>query len=554
VGGPVRIVPLGGLGEIGMNCMALEEEGRIVVVDCGVLFDGRGLGVEVIHADWEWLFQREDDVEALVLTHGHEDHLGAVSWFLRDFDVPVYGPPYALALVRERMAQHAWHAGKKADLRPLLRGDVLPLGPFTFEPFQVTHSMPECMGLAIRTGQGLVVHSGDFKIDDSPPPGDRFDFERLKTLGDEGVRLLMSDSTNAMSPGRAIGELEVRETLAEQIAAVKGRVVVGLFASNVHRTRSLIDIARQLGRKVIPLGRSVDTHLRIATELRLLPDPTDVLVPRGQARTVARERALVLATGSQGEPRAALPRLAHGSHPDLELAEGDVVLLSSRVIPGNERPILDMIETLERRGIRVISRATESSLHASGHAHQGELADLMQMLRPKAFVPIHGTFLHMRAHAELASERGVPQILRALNGDAIEIEGESLRIAERVWAGRVHVDQGGEPVDGRVLSERRSLAELGIVTITVAVDRAGRAVSPPRLSTSGVFHPEDDADLVQACERAAHREIADLVTPKITADEDAIAEALRRAVRRVCQRELGKKPIVLASVHVVGQT
>ena len=335
MGRPLRIVPLGGLGEIGMNCMALEEGGRIVVVDCGVLFDNRGLGVDVITPDWEWLIDREEDVEALVLTHGHEDHLGAVSWFLRDFDVPVYGPPYALALVRERMAQHPWHAGRKADLRPLLRGDVLPLGPFTFEPFQVTHSMPECMGLAIRTGQGLVVHSGDFKIDANPPPGDRFDFDRLRQLGDEGVRLLLSDSTNAMSPGHAIGEREVKDTLAETIAPLTGRVVVGLFASNVHRMRSLIEVARQVGRKVVPLGRSVDTHLRIATELRLLPDPSDVIVPRQQARTLPREQVLVLATGSQGEPRAALPRLANGSHPDLDLAEGDTVVLSSRVIPGN---------------------------------------------------------------------------------------------------------------------------------------------------------------------------------------------------------------------------
>lgn len=552
--GPVRIVPLGGVGEIGMNCMALEEEGRIVVVDCGVLFDGRGLGIEVIHADWEWLLDRADAIEALVLTHGHEDHLGAVSWFLRDFDVPVYGPPYALALVRERMAQHPWHAGKKADLRPLLRGDILPLGPFTFEPFQVTHSMPECMGLAIRTGQGLIVHSGDFKIDDDPPPGDRFDFDRLKKLGDEGVRLLMSDSTNAMSPGRAIGENEVKETLAEVVAKQPGRVVVGLFASNVHRMRALIDVARQLGRKIVPLGRSVDTHLRIATELRLLPDPGDVVVPRSQARTLPRDKALVLATGSQGEARAALPRLATGSHPDLELAEGDTVLLSSRVIPGNERPILDLIETLERRGIRVISRSTESSLHASGHAHQGELQDLMAMLRPRAFVPIHGTFLHLRAHAELAKERGVAQILRTLNGDVIEIDGDSLRVAERVWSGRVHVDQGGEPVDGRVISERRSLAELGIVVISVAVDAKGRAASAPKVATSGVLHPEDDQDLVQICERAAHREVADLVTPRIDADREQIAEALKRAVRRVFMRELGKKPIVLANVHVVGQT
>ncbi len=547
---PLRITILGGLGEIGMNCMALEQGGQIVLLDCGVLFDNRGLGVEVIHADWEWLLDREEQLKALVLTHGHEDHLGAVSWLLRDFDVPVYGPAYALALVKERVGQHSWHAGRKLDLRPLVRGRSESVGPFAVEPFQVTHSMPECMGLAITTDQGVVIHSGDFKVDASPPPGDRFDFDRLGELGRQGVRLLMSDSTNAMSEGRSGQELEVREALEDVIARESGRVVVGLFASNVHRMRSLIEIARKVGRKVVPMGRSVDTHLRIATELKLLPDPHDVLVQRRDAKTLPRAQTLVLATGSQGEPRAALPRLATNMHPDLELAEGDLVLLSSRIIPGNERPILDLIDTLERRGIRVLHRLLDPAIHTSGHAHREELNDLLDLVKPKAFVPVHGTYLHLRAHAELASARGVPQVLRALNGDTIEIDGDSLRIAERVWSGRVHIDQGGEPVDGRVLSERRGLAELGIAFVSVALDERGRAISPPKVTSSGVFHPDDDADLVASCERAAHREIADLVSPKIGPDVERVSDALKRAVRRVCMRELGKKPVVFATVHL----
>lgn len=549
---PLRITPLGGLGEIGMNCMALEEGGKIVLIDCGVLFDGRGLGVDVIHSDWESLLDREQDIAALVLTHGHEDHLGAVSWFLRDFDVPIYGPAYSLALVKERVGQHPWHQGKKLDLRPLVRGNRYPIGPFTFEPFQVTHSMPECLGLSIETSQGIVVHSGDFKVDASPPEGDRFDFERLGELGKEGVRLLMSDSTNAMSAGRATGEVDVKDGLERVIAGATERVIVGLFASNVHRMRSLLDIARKTDRKVVPLGRSIDTHLRIATDLGLLPDHSDLLVHRRDARSLPRNRTMVLATGSQGEPRAALPRLATANHPDLDIAEGDLVVLSSRIIPGNERPILDLIDTLERRGIPVLHRLLDPTIHASGHAHREELSDLLDLLKPKAFVPVHGTFLHLRAHAELAASRGVPQVLRALNGDVIELDGDSLRIADRVWSGRIHIDQGGEPVDGRVLADRRGLAETGVLFVSVAVDGAGRAISAPTVRSSGVFHPEHDDDLILACERAAHRELAELVSPRITADVDAIGDALKRAVRRVCVRELGKKPVVMAAVHVSG--
>lgn len=547
---PLRITPLGGLGEIGMNCMALEEGGKIVLIDCGVLFDGRGLGVEVIHADWESLLEREEDIVALVLTHGHEDHLGAVSWFLRDFDVPVYGPAYSLALVRERTGQHPWHTGRKLDLRPLVRGNRYDIGPFTFEPFQVTHSMPECMGLAITTSQGMIVHSGDFKVDASPPEGDRFDFERLAELGKEGVRLLMSDSTNAMSQGRATGEVEVKDALETVVANAKERVIIGLFASNVHRMRSLIEIARKVDRKVVPLGRSVDTHLRIATELGLIGDPSDVLVSRREARLLPRDKMMVLCTGSQGEARAALPRLATANHPDLEIAAGDLVVLSSRIIPGNERPILDLIDTLERRGIQVLHRLIDPGIHASGHAHREELTDLLDLVKPKAFVPVHGTFLHLRAHAELAASRGVPQVLRALNGDVIEVDGDTLRIADRVWSGRIHIDQGGEPVDGRVLADRRGVAEVGVLSISVGVDAAGRVQSRPIVRSTGVFHPEHDGDLVIACEDAAAREIADLRTPRVTADVDAIGDALKRAVRRVCMRELGKKPVVLASVHV----
>ncbi|MFO0683052.1 MAG: ribonuclease J [Sandaracinus sp.] len=546
----VRFVPLGGLGEIGMNCMSIEHGEDVVVIDCGVLFDGRGLGVDVIHADLEHLHERKDALRALVLTHGHEDHLGAVSWFLRDFpNVPVYGPAYALALVRHRIAEHPWHKGRTLDLRTIERGARFQIGPFGFEPFQVTHSMPECMGLAIETPVGLVVHSGDFKIDDAPPEGDRFDEDRLLALGERGVRLLLSDSTNALSEGHSGGERDVAESLESLVAGATERVIVSLFASNTHRVRALFDVARRTGRKVALFGRSLDTHVRIARELGILPDPGDVLVRRETAREIPRGRLMILCTGSQGEPPAALPRLASGEHPDLALERGDLVIFSSRVIPGNERPILDLVETLARRGLRVITRAGDPTIHASGHAHRGEQRRLVELVRPRSFLPVHGTFVHLEAHAALAREAGVGDTLVALNGSIVELDEHGLRLGGHVWSGRTHIDRGGEAIDGRVIGERKTLAEGGIVVVSVRVDARGRRVGLVEVASRGVLHPEDDGELAEDLAASIERELDELRTPKDSPDDGEIREHAARAARRFFFRELGRKPPTLVLLH-----
>jgi ribonuclease J len=548
---PVRFIPLGGLGEIGMNCMALEHEGRIVVIDCGVVFDQRGLGVDVVHADWEWLLDRQHDVEALFLTHGHEDHIGAVSYFLRDFDVPVYGPAYALALVKNRIAEHAWHRAKRIDYRLLTKDSRVDVAGLTFRPWQVTHSMPSCFGLIIETPQGVVVHTGDFKIDDVPPPGDLFDRRALEPYRERGIRMVLADSTNALTEGRSGRELDVGEALEDIVASAKARVIVGLFASNVHRMRMLFEVARRTERKVVPLGRSIDTHLRIAEELGLLPDPHDVLVTREAARTLPPSRTLALATGSQGEPQAALARLASGNHPDLVIGEGDLVVLSSRVIPGNERPILDLVETLERRGIRVISRHSDPRVHVSGHAHREEQQSLLEWLRPAAFLPVHGTFVHLRAHAAIAREAGVKDVAVALDGEVVELGDRGLRIAERVWSGRIHIDRGGEPVDGRVLADRRAVAETGEAVVSFVVDRVGRLVGEPRITTRGIVVEAEEGDFLEdACDVVA-REVAEVRTPRLVIDDATLEETARRALRRFFHAELGKKPLVSVLVHRV---
>ncbi len=548
----LRVIPLGGLGEIGMNCLAIEHEQRIVVVDCGVLFDDRGLGVDVIHADWEWLLERRSDLVALVLTHGHEDHLGAVSYFLRDFDVPVYGPAYALALVKNRVAEHPWHRGRRIDYRLLEPTSRIELAGMVIRPFQVTHSMPSSFGLVLETPDAIVVHTGDFKIDEHPPPGDRFAREVLEPFVARGITLLLSDSTNAMTPGTAGSELAVGAALEELVRAHAGRVTVGLFASNVARLRMLFDIARATDRRVLALGRSLETHIRIATELRCLPDPGDVLVPRERAGSLDPARTLVLATGSQGEPRAALARLAAGTHPDLTLGSGELVLLSSRVIPGNERPILDMIDTLARRGVKVVTRHDDPRIHVSGHAHRDEQRALLEWLRPRAFLPVHGTYLHLAAHAELAREAGVEEVRLALDGDVVELDGAKLRVRDHVWAGRVHVDRGGEPVDARVLSERRGLAELGEAVVSFAIDREGRLVGEPRIVTRGVVVEDDDRELLEDATFAVRRALQEHRTPHLVPDDDELEEAARRALRRFFFQELGKRPLVAALVHRVG--
>lgn len=547
----VRFIPLGGLGEIGMNCMAVEHDGRIVVIDCGVLFDGRGLGVDVVHADWEWLIDRRRDVVALLLTHGHEDHIGAVSYFLRDFDVPVYGPPYALALVKNRIAEHAWHRASRIDFRVLTPESRVELAGMTIRPWQVTHSMPSCFGLVIDTPEGVIVHTGDFKIDDEPPPGDRFAREVVEPYLERGVALVLSDSTNALTPGTSGRELAVGDALEDIVGRHEGRVIVGLFASNVHRMRMLIDVARHTKRNVVALGRSIDTHVRIATELGLLPDPHDVLVPREQAKTLTPARTLVLATGSQGEPQAALSRLANGNHPDLTLGEGDLVILSSRVIPGNERPILDLIETLERRGVRVITRHTDPRVHVSGHAHEGEQRALLEWLRPKAFLPVHGTFVHLRAHGQIARSAGVEDVALALNGEVVQLAQGRLRIVDRVWSGRVHIDRGGEPVDGRVLADRRTVAEWGEAVVSFVVDATSTLVGTPKITTRGLVVEGEEPDLLDDACSAVTKALRDMRTPQLAADEGLLEDTARRALRRFFSAELGKRPLVSVLVHRV---
>ena len=539
----VRLLPLGGLGEVGMNCMAIEQRGEVILVDCGVTFDDRGLGVDVVHPDFSALDSFGSRIAGVIVTHGHEDHIGALPYLLRRHDVPVWAPPYALGLIRERLGEHEVLA--HARLQATKPRSAFQVGSFRVEPIRVTHSIADATALAISTDVGTIIHSGDFKFDDAPPDGETFDVERLAQLGDEGVTLLMSDSTNIDAEGPTGNEIDVGAVLESLVEGATGAVVVAMFASNIHRLRLLGDIARRTGRKIVLLGRGVGTHARVARSTGYLPWPDDLVWPDAQTRELPRSKILAVATGSQGEANAALAKLARGDHPALDIGPGDRVILSARTIPGNEREVHALLGLLLRRGCEVRTRLTDRGVHVSGHAHRPEQRRMIELVRPKCFIPVHGTIHHLTRHAELARETGVQQVSVIENGRIAEVTDGRLELRETVHAGRVHVFAGRE-IPTHVLREREVLAEEGFASCAVTVGASGSVVDVT-LITRGVVdeaaHPEE----VQAARAAVRHAIADLASH---ADDAQIAEQTRLAVRRSFFKSRGKKPMTV--VHVRG--
>jgi ribonuclease J len=544
---PVRIVPLGGLGEIGMNCMAVECDGRIAVVDCGIMFPNEPLGVDVIAPDLSWLRERRAQVGAVFLTHGHEDHLGALPFLLRDVPVPVYGTRFTLALLRPRLAE----AGVTADLREVVPGDVRPAGegaPLSAEFFSVTHSIPDACGLALATPQGTLLHSGDFKIDARPVAGPGMDLARVEAFGRAGVRLLLSDSTNSERPGTTLSESAVGPALEQVFERARGRVLVACFASNVHRLQQVANAARAFGRRLALLGRSMEANVRLARELGYLDLPAWMPVSFPEARDLPPRELCVLTTGTQGEPRSALARLARGEHPDLAVAPGDLVVLSSRFIPGNEVAVGQVVNDLCRRGAQVAYEGKEP-LHVSGHAHEAEQRRLIALARPAHFVPIHGEFRHLARHAAHAAAEGVPRRDVLVDGQVLELVDAGARVLEgEVAVGRVYTDRDellGADIGALVVKDRRLLAEAGLVIAVLAVERAtGAVVRGPELFARGVAGFDGAEEAIRGEALRALEELS----PTARADVAEVQEALRVAVRRFFRREVGRRPSVLPVV------
>lgn len=545
----LRITPLGGLGEIGMNCMAFEQGNDVLLIDCGVTFPTTDLGIDVYHPRFDHLASQASRVRGLILTHGHEDHIGGVPYLLAQLgaDLPIWGPPHTLELVRQRLEEHEIGVGRMR-LLPIHPRKTYEVGSFAFEPLRVTHSIVDAVALAIRTSAGLVVHTGDFKLDPTPPDGELTDEDRFSALGDEGVELLLSDSTNVDSPGRSMSEREVGETLEGIIEKAKTRVVVGMFASNIQRLSVLGRIAVQTKRRLCLLGRSVQNHVRAAMATGRLRFPSDLIVPPELVSSLHRDRVLCVASGTQAERMSALVKLAAGTHPVLRLDPGDVVILSSRIIPGNDRPVFDLMGEFLRCGIDLRTWITDRRVHASGHAHREEQIRMIEMTRPKSFVPIHGTYHHLVRHAELARDAGVSDVLVAENGEIVELDRDKkLGKGRRVPVGKV-ATFGGSELPDEVIRERATIGRSGIVFVTVVLNQRGSLQSPPRLVQYGVVdHAEGASDILRAGAIAVSRAITDS-DPRLRTQDESMADICRLAARRTIEHKTGRRPVVIVSI------
>ncbi len=544
---PLRIVPLGGLGEIGMNCLAIEASGDIIVIDCGVTFPHSDLGIDIYHPDFAYLERRRSSIRGVVLTHGHEDHIGAIPYLLRRINAPIWGPPHALALIAEKLEERGF------DQRQLRSTALVPkhsydIGAFRVEPVRVTHSITDACALIIRAVGKTVVHTGDFKFDPAPPDGDLTDFDRFEQIAHEGVDLLLSDSTNIDAEGTSGSEMSVGNAIDEIVAGCQGRVVVGMFSSNVQRLRLIGDIAKRNRRRICLLGRSVHTHVRTATRVGRLEWPSDLLVPSDLAATLPRKSILCIASGTQAEPLAALWRLATRTHPAVALDRADSVILSSRIIPGNEPGVFRMFGHFIRQDVNVHSRVTNPGVHVSGHAHRDEQRRMIEMLHPRAFIPVHGTLHHLKRHADFARSLGVPDVLVAEDGDVVEFRSSGLRKTDVVEVGKIATFDGEEIPDD-VLKQREVLGRTGVAVVTLQVDARGKLLAPPFLSTRGVLDEGSDVDIL----RNAARDVADALAGRPFTSErpsdDEIIEVAERAVRRNLDGITGRRPVTV--VHVV---
>ncbi len=544
-------LPLGGSGEIGMN-MNLYGFGpprarKWLMIDCGVMFgDLSTPGVDVICADPGYILDRRKDLLGLLLTHGHEDHIGAVALLGPRLDCPVYATPFTAALVRRKLEE----SGAKIDLRVIDMSARFSLGPFDLEYVTLTHSIPEPSGVVLRTPLGTVLHTGDWKIDAEPTLGPVTDAGALSALGDQGLLAMVCDSTNVLSAGQSGSEMRVKESLTELIARQTGRVAVATFASNVSRVVSICEAAAAADRSVCLLGRSMVRIVEAAREVGILPKHLRFVEPR-DAGYLPKEHVLYLCTGSQGEPRAALSRIARDDHPDLTLSEDDTVIFSSKIIPGNERDIFSLQNDLVDMGVHVITEKDEF-VHVSGHPNRDELRQMYAWARPKYAIPVHGEARHLEAHAEFAEELGVRLAIPPRNGDLIRLAPGEPQIIDEVPAGRWMLDgRALVPEGAGPMRERRKLAFGGIVVASIAVDQTGRLAAPVQLAIAGAPRKsETGEDLAALSSTAAESALASLAKAKRT-DASAIEIAVSRAVRNVMSENWGKRPGVQVLVHLV---
>jgi ribonuclease J len=539
-------IPLGGLGEFGMNMMALRLGDDIIVIDAGMMFpESELLGVDLVIPDISYLKQNRANVRAIVLTHGHEDHIGALPYILKDLNVPVYGTRFTLALVKKRLDE----AGllDSTTLREVIPGRLVEIGPFEVEFISVTHSTVDCVALAIRTPLGVVIHTGDFKIDQTPVGGAPFDLHSFAKYGAEGVLVLFSDSTNVERPGFTPSERAIVPRIEELCRSAPRRVILSCFASSIHRIQQIIDIASRVGRKVAFVGRSMVDNVEIAHSLELLRIPDGMVVRPQDIRGFDPKRIIILASGSQAEPMSSLSRIAVDNHRFVSVDENDSVILSARIIPGNEKSIFRMLDHMFRRRALVYYDNSAGTIHVSGHASQEEQKLLLQLVKPKYFVPVHGEYRHLFRHAALAHQLGCVsnEILLVEDGRPIEFTEDGARRLEPVTAGRVCVDSGSlEEIEEVVIRDRKHLSEDGIVVPIIAIDKhTGKMESHPEIVSRGLM--SDNGQELIAGARLVIMKTVEESNAEEKSDWGVIKEKIRVDLKRYINKQTSKRPLIL---------
>ncbi len=541
----VRLIPLGGLGEIGLNMMLIESDDDLIAIDCGLMFPDDELpGIDHVIPDFTYALARRAGFRAVVLTHGHEDHIGALPYLLREAAVPVYGTPMTLALVAERLREHG--LAEAADLRTIRARQRVEAGPFGIEAIRVTHSIVDGIGLAIDTPAGTVVHTGDFKLDPSPLDGELPDYRRFAELGEQGVLVLCSDSTNADRPGHTGSEVEVGQALATRFDGASGRIIVATFASHIHRVQQVLTLASRTGRRVALLGMSMQRNVTIAAELGYLRVPDGVLVPLEELDDLPAHRQVILSTGSQGEPNSALALMAAAEHKYVHVERGDLAIISARVIPGNERTISRVVNALYRLGAEVLYE-DNAFVHVSGHASQEDLKLMFNLTRPRYFIPVHGEYRHLLAHARLAESVGIgpDRVFLIEDGMGVEVSKATARRVGRFPAGRVLVDgKSVGDIGAVVLRDRQLLAEDGLVAVSLAVDRDGVVVAGPEIASRGFVYVKESEPLLEELKKAILAALAER-DPDAPWERDLVGATVRSAVRHFINQRFRRKPVVL---------
>jgi len=542
----LKVIPLGGLGEIGLNMMVFEYDRDILVVDAGLMFPEEYMpGVDMVIPDVLYLMENREKVKNIILTHGHEDHIGAMPFMLRDFNIPVFGTSFTIELVKEKLREH--NLLDSALLHKVKPGEKLTLGPFEVEFIRVNHSILEGVGLALRTPEGLLVHSGDFKVDQTPLDGQGTDLSRFARCGEEGVLAFFSDSTNVEREGFTISEKQVTRTLETLFESCTGRLIVAVFASNISRIQQIVRLSEKFGRKVHFSGKSMRTNVRIAVEEGLLEVGPGVEVTESEIGFLPDASLAMITTGSQGEPLSSLTRIAQNRHKSIKVKKGDMIILSSRFIPGNERAITAVINNLYRMGAEVIYEKV-SHIHTSGHAYQEELKLMLNLVKPKYFIPVHGEYRHLVKHGQLAVETGLPEenLLLLEDGASAVFEKGEARIGGRVHSGRVLVDgKGVGDVDEVVLRDRRRLSADGVVILLLAVDeQTGEVTYGPDIVSKGFVFEGQSAWILEEAKESVMK-VLDAIENRAHMDWTEVAPEIKRSLKRLFQNTMDRRPLIL---------